>query len=303
MKSLLILIITLLSLNSYAQYFKGADEFHSKIDSCYINNIRFSKDKGFYMKIDSSKYDYSINSDYIWEIHEEYHLGATFQIDSLKIEIKRIKENYWYYTEKLDSTYLIRGYFSINKSNYEIPLGNYDHEVYKEPFDIEDETRYFDTLFTMLKQGDWCEKRDEFDNIEHYRNNKKDGEFTLYNTKYSYILLSNKIYKENTVIKDSILFEYQIRNDKYFLGFWEREYTSYSKNVYFSFRKNNYKHMYFDSDYYHYNVGCSVGSPKPTKYIWKYIKKDNTLLLDGVLYKIIDSSEDRFVLVKIEKDD
>lgn len=226
-------------------------------------------------------------------------MRATFKIDSLTIEIKRIKENYWYYTERLDSTYLIRGFFNINKSDYEIPFGNYDHEVYKEPFNIEDETRYFDTLHTMLKQGDWREKRDEFDNIEHYKSNKKDGEFILYNTKYSYILLSNKIYKENKLVKDSMLSKKRISNNDYFLGHWENRYNSFSSNNYIVFIKTSKAHIWFDSKYFHYNMGCPVGCSKPIDYNWIYNKKDNTLLLDDILYKIIDSSEKRFVLVKI----
>jgi len=187
MKILLILSIFFISYISFTQDFKQKDEFKSKIEFCYINNLRFSHYSGFYIKKDSTKYYSPTESDYIWAINEEYHLGATFQINSLMIGIKRIKENYWYYSEKLDSIYLIKVFFSIDNSNYEIPVGNYDFEVYKEPYGIKDETRYFDTLNFILKQSGWHETNDEFENIEFYKNNKRNGESILYNTKYSSI--------------------------------------------------------------------------------------------------------------------
>jgi len=300
MKILLILSILFVSYISFTQDFKQKDEFKSKIDSCYINSLRFSHFSGFYIKSDSTKYYSPTESEYIWEIHEEYHLGATFQIDSLKVEIKRIKENYWYYSEKLDTTYLIKGFFSIDNSNYEIPVCNYDFEVYKEPYDIKDETRYFDTLNFILKQGDWRETINEFDNIEHYKNNMKDGEFILYNTKYSSILLSINFFKDDNLIKDSLIEKTSISNNDYFLGHWEKRYNSYSSHNYITFIKTSNPHIWFDPKYFHYNIGCRVGRSKPTDYKWKYDKNESTLLLDTRLYKIIDNSEDWFVLVKIE---
>ncbi len=302
MKTLLILSTLFVSYISFTQDYKQKNEFKTKIDSCYLNNVRFSNSQGFFIKIDSLKYNYQKKSDYIWAINEEYHLGASFQIDSVAIEIKRIKENYWYYTEKLDSTYLLKVFFSIDNSTYEIPVGNYEFEVYKEPFDIENETRYFDSLHPILRQGDWREIHDEFDNIEYYKNNKKEGKLTLYNTKYSYILLSSKTYKKNTLLKESILIKYQIKTDNYFLESWKVRNNFHTEIPYLLFKKKTRfeANILFDKNYYHYYRRCG-NSPKSIDYKWKYNKKQSTLLLDSTLYKVIDSSEDQFTLVKIEE--
>jgi hypothetical protein len=300
-----IILFTFLASNlfTFSQDYKGAELFTSKIDSCFIDKVRFSTYRGFYIKTDSLEYLHSDESNYVHARNESYLLGEFFIIGNLNIEIKRINENYWYFSEKQDSSKLITGYFSIDKSEMEIPKGNYQFEIFPFPIDMEDSTRYFDTLYYIQKQGDWTEEYDEFYYSGNYKNNLKDSYWDLYNVKY-HIPLSYDFYDQNSLINDStfIVTNEVITSKNYFYGWWKIKNNWNEINPHLNFEKgrnNSGQLVYFEPKLYHYNNRCGVGQ-RPKDYNWQYNKKDMTIILDNQLYKIIYNSENKFILVKIE---
>jgi hypothetical protein len=299
MKQLLIIPYLFLSFFSFTQEFKQKEEFKSNIDSCFLGKVKFSKNSGFYLKLDFLNYKRPTHSEYVHSRNERYGLSFSFTVDSIMIEIKRIKGNYWYYSEKQDSTSLIKGFFSIDRSNFEIPIGNYEFEVFPLPIDMEDDTRYFDTLYTVLKQGDWIEGFDEFSNRGNYRNNLKNSDWSLYNIKYYYILLEYETFKNDRLITESLIQQNVIDNPNYFLGSWKWKHGWKLQKPCIVYQRNSKQHIYFKKDYYIYHRRCG-NSPKPIEHKWVFNRNEMTLFLQEKTYKIIYSTEEEFVLVEIK---
>jgi len=293
MKIINLLFILLISVNLSAQDFKKASNFYSKIDSSYISKLRFSKESSFYIKTDSNTYSYPTHSEFVESRNEFYLINSSFSIDNLKIELKRINDNYWYYSESLDSTSQIKGFFSIIHSNYEIPINNYNFEIFPVNWKETDTVRYFDTLYSVSKEGDWTEQFDEFYYSGSYVNNLKESDWDLYNTKYTFIPLRIESFQKNIKIKDSIVINFYIQNKSYFYGKWKIR-NELNNSITLN-KKYSKRGIYFKHKEYFYSTGCGVG--KRPVYIWNYDKKENMIILDDVIYKILFSEEDSFVII------